>query len=416
MATFAQPPAPSIARESGTMDGSRPRSGAAGRGRGLGSARRGSPARGLGSGRRGSPARGLGSARLTTLRTAAAARGAAVLDALLAAAQPHGATADALAERPRWLPRIDGRKAAVLGALAVAALVLVLTTGPGAELASAFDRAASADWRWAALGIVFEALAFAGYATLFWHVAGRAAPGLGLRGSTEISLAGAAATRLLPTAGLGGIALTLWALARRGLSASSAVRTLLTFLVLVYTVFMAALALAGLALATGVAPGDGPVALMLAPAGFGLAVIAAALALSRGAGLFGGAVREALSFARGGDPRLLGAPAWWGFDMAVLFTTFQALGAPPAAGVLVLAYFTGMVGNTIPLPGLVAGGTIGVLVAFGVDAAVAVPAVLAYRAIALWLPAVLGSVALAGMRQSAARGATVAPAPAPAAA
>jgi uncharacterized membrane protein YbhN (UPF0104 family) len=60
-----------------------------------------------------------------------------------------------------------------------------------------------------------------------------------------------------------------------------------------------------------------------------------------------------------------------------------------------------MVGNTIPLPGLVAGGTIGALVAFGVDASVAVPAVLAYRAIALWLPAVLGSFALAGMRRSA---------------
>ena len=72
-------------------------------------------------------------------------------------------------------------------------------------------------------------------------------------------------------------------------------------------------------------------------------------------------------------------------------------------GVLVLAYFTGMVGNTIPLPGMVAGGTIGALVAFGAAPAVAIPAVLAYRAIALWLPAVLGSVALAGMRQSASR-------------
>ncbi|HEX8083458.1 MAG TPA: lysylphosphatidylglycerol synthase transmembrane domain-containing protein [Solirubrobacteraceae bacterium] len=369
MATFAQPPAPTIARESGAR-GSR--------------------------------------GRLGRLRSAASARGASALDALLAAAQPQGATAAALAERPRWLPRIEGRKAIALGVAGLAALAVVLTTGPGAELASAFDRAASADWRWAALGVVFEALAFAGYATLFWHVAGRSAPGLGLRGATEISLAGAAATRLLPTAGLGGIALTLWALARRGLSPSIAVRTLLTFLILVYTVFMAALAVTGLLLATGAAPGDGPLALMLAPAAFGLTVIGAALALSRRDGLFGRAVTDALAFARGADPRLLGALAWWGFDLAVLFTTFQALGAPPAAAVLVLAYFTGMVGNTIPLPGLVAGGTIGALVAFGVDASVAVPAVLAYRAIALWLPAVLGSVALAGMRQSAQRSAIVA--------
>src|SRR5688500_1301611 len=161
MATFAQPPAPRIARESGAMQGPHPARGGAG--------------------------------RLTRLRSAASARGASALDALLAAAQPQGATADALAERPRWLPRIEGRKAIALGAVGLAALAFVLTSGPGAELASAFDRAASADWRWAALGVVFEALAFAGYATLFWHIAGRSAPGLGLRGSTEISLAGAAA-------------------------------------------------------------------------------------------------------------------------------------------------------------------------------------------------------------------------------
>ena len=380
MATFAQPPAPTIARESGAMSGSQPR----------GDAWRRRPGGGL--------------------RTAVARRASSALEALLAHAHPHGATEEALAARPRWLPRIEGRTALLLGLTAIAAGALVLTTGPGAELTSAFDKAASADWRWAALGIAFEALAFAGYATLFWHVAGRAAPGLGLRGSTEISLAGAAATRLLPTAGLGGIALTLWALARRGLAPAHAVRTLLTFLILVYAVFMAALATTGTALATGVAEGDGPIALMLAPAAFGFAVIVAALALSRGSGFFGTAVRDAIGLARRADPRLLGALAWWGFDMAVLVTTFHALDAPPAAAVIVLAYFAGMVGNTIPLPGLVAGGTIGVLVAFGVDTAVAVPAVLAYRAIALWLPAVLGSLALAGMRRSAAT-----PIPAPAA-
>jgi uncharacterized membrane protein YbhN (UPF0104 family) len=354
MATFAQPPAPTIA-----------------------------------------PQRGV----VAALRR----RGSSALEALLAHANPHGATEEALAARPKWIPRIEGRKAVLLGLLLIGAMALVLTTGPGAELTAAFDRAASADWQWAVLGVGFEALAFAGYAALFWHVAGRAAPDLGLRGSTEISLAGAAATRLLPTAGLGGIALTLWALARRGLQPSHAVRTLLTFLILVYTVFMASLLVTGTALATGVADGDGPLALMLLPAAFGLTVIVAALVLSRGQGLFGGAVRDALALVRRADPRLLGALAWWGFDMAVLAATFHALGAPPAAAVLVLAYFAGMVGNTIPLPGLVAGGTIGVLVAFGVDASLAVPAVLAYRAIALWLPAVLGSVALAGMRRAVAR-------------
>ena len=100
---------------------------------------------------------------MATLRTAVAQRGPSALEALLAHAHPHGATEDALAERPRWLPRIEGRKAlALLGCSAVAAIAFVLTRGPGAELAAAFERAAGADWRWAALGVVFEALAFAG--------------------------------------------------------------------------------------------------------------------------------------------------------------------------------------------------------------------------------------------------------------
>jgi uncharacterized membrane protein YbhN (UPF0104 family) len=195
----------------------------------------------------------------------------------------------------------------------------------------------------------------------------------------------------------------LWALARAGLEARAAVRALLTFNVLLYAVFMAALAVAGLSLATGAAPGEGPLVLMLLPAAFGVAVIAAALALHGGPTLIGGAVAAAVRELRGADARLLGALAWWGFDLAVLAATFQALGETPPVAVLVLAYFTGAVANTIPLPGLVSGGTIGVLLAFGVDASAALPAVLAYRAIALWLPATLGTVAIAGLRRTAAR-------------
>jgi uncharacterized membrane protein YbhN (UPF0104 family) len=166
---------------------------------------------------------------------------------------------------------------------------------------------------------------------------------------------------------------------------------------------MAALAVAGILLITGVAAGDGPIVLMLIPAGFGTAVIVAALVLARRrATVFGPAVRSAAGEVRRGDPRLLGAIAWWGFDLMLLFSMFQALDAPPAAAVLVLAYFTGAIANTIPLPGLVAGGTTGMLLAFGVDAAVALPAVLAYRAIALWLPAALGAVAIGGLKRTVA--------------
>jgi uncharacterized membrane protein YbhN (UPF0104 family) len=303
------------------------------------------------------------------------------------------------------LPRPTPRQLTAIGAVAlVAAVALTVTGGPMRELTEAFDRAVTADWGWVAAGVGFELASFAGYIALFWLIAGRATRAVGVRESAEISLSGAAATRLLPTGGLGGIALTLWALARAGLPARTALHTLLTFLVLLYSVFMGALAVAGTLVLSGAVDTDGPVALALLPGLFGLTVIVLAGRLGlAGTTAIGDAVRGAVASVRRADPRLLGAVAWWGFDLAVLAATFHALGTPPAPAVLVLAYFTGALGNTIPFPGLVAGGTTGVLLAFGVEASLALPAVLAYRAIALWLPALTGTVAMAGLRATAAR-------------
>jgi hypothetical protein len=87
----------------------------------------------------------------------------------------------------------------------------------------------------------------------------------------------------------------------------------------------------------------------------------------------------------------------------VLWAILHALGTPPPVAVVVLAYFVGQVANTLPLPGSVSGGMVGLLLAFGVDADLAVAAVLAYRAVAIWLPAPCGLVALARLRRTTAR-------------
>ena len=126
-------------------------------------------------------------------------------------------------------------------------------------------------------------------------------------------------------------------------------------------------------------------------------------ALAKGGFVLGAAVREAWAFVRRGDVRLLGAPAWWVFDAAVLWATFQALGQPPALAVIAFAYFAGQVGNTIPLPGAVSGGMVGTLLAFGVAPDLAITSVLAYRSVAIWLPAPLGLAALASLRARMAR-------------
>ena len=319
---------------------------------------------------------------------------------------------------PRFDLRLAARRAAVPVTLAATLLGVLLLAGGRLEvLADALSRALSADPRWIAVAAAAELLSFVGYIALFWLVGRRATARLDLRTGAEITLGGAAATRMLPTAGAGGAALTIWAMAKTGLGAKHAGRVLLTFMVLLYSVFLAGIALSGAAIALGFGGIDGHAAVtggaailagvaIVVAIGLGLRggeAAAGAGRLAQGGYVLGAAVREAWAFVRGGDVRLLGAPAWWVFDAAVLWATFQALGQPPALAVIAFAYFAGQVGNTIPLPGAVSGGMVGTLLAFGVAPDLAITSVLAYRSVAIWLPAPLGLAALASLRARMAR-------------
>jgi putative heme transporter len=329
------------------------------------------------------------------------------------------------------LPELDvralARRAALPATLAVAAAIaLVVAGGPLRAFAHAFSRAVAADPRWVAGALAFELLSFVGYIALLWLAGSRVTARMGLRESTQVTLGGAAATRLLPTAGVGGAALTLWALRRTGIGTRRATRTLFAFLVVLYGVFLTAVATSGLLLATGVAHGDGPTAIGAVPAAGALLIMVTALTLGAsasraaafaatthrsrllmraadGASVLGAGVRDAFGLLRSADPRLLGAVAWWAFDAAVLWAMLHAFGAPPSLVVLVLAYFVGQVGNTIPIPGAVSGGIVGILVAFGVPADLALVSVLAYRSVAIWLPAPIGLTALRPLQRTVAR-------------
>jgi uncharacterized membrane protein YbhN (UPF0104 family) len=294
---------------------------------------------------------------------------------------------------------------------AAAALVAIAAPRVIDTFGRALVRAVHADPAFVIGGIGFELLSFAGYIALFWYVAGRASARIGLRASAEISLAGTAATRLLPTAGAGGAALTFWSLRRAGHDNRAATRTLLSFLVLLYSVFLGAIAVGGVVLASS---GTVPFELSAVPAAAASAAIVLALVfalrhrpadempagrLGKVSYAVGGAVREALTIVRRPDGRLAGALAWWGFDMLVLWATFSAFGASPAAGTLVLGYFLGQVANTVPLPGAASGGMVAIFLAFGMPAEIVLPAVLAYRAVAIWTPVPAGAAALAGLRR-----------------
>ena len=325
-------------------------------------------------------------------------------------AAPHETTVDVAALDPLAALRSGApsglRRLAPLAAVVVAAAVVAIAAPRVVDVFSnALVRAFHADTRWVVAGVAFELLSFTGYIALFWHVAERANPRIGLRESAEVSLAGAAVTRLLPTAGAGGAALTWWSLRRAGQESRDATRTLLTFLVLLYSVFLGALLAAALVLAA-----DGQVPLALSgPVAAGVATaIAVALVFAlhhrRGSSnSFGAAVGEAIGVVRRPHVRLLGAVAWWAFDMLVLWAVFNAFGTPPAPAVLVLGYFLGQVANTIPLPGAASGGMVAIFLALGMPAAVVLPSVLAYRAIAIWTPVPFGATALAGLRRTVKR-------------
>ncbi|HWC87439.1 MAG TPA: flippase-like domain-containing protein, partial [Solirubrobacteraceae bacterium] len=277
-------------------------------------------------------------------------------------------------------------------------------------LHDAWDRISRGDVWWLALAAVFEMLSFVGYVALFRAVFVRGDSRIDWRESYEITMAGLAATRLFAAAGAGGIALTAWALRRSGMERRIVACRMIAFLVILYGAYMATFVIDGLGLAIGIFPGPAPFAITIVPAIFGAAVIAVFLTVSllpgdaerlvgrwtSGRGRLGRiarrvaaapaaagtGIRTAISLARTRDPYLLGAIAWWGFDIATLWACFHAFGASPPTAVVVMAYFVGMIGNTLPLPGGIGGvdgGMIGAFSAFGVPVEVSVVSVLAYR-------------------------------------
>ena len=84
-----------------------------------------------------------------------------------------------------------------------------------------------------------------------------------------------------------------------------------------------------------------------------------------------GGIRFALrKVAPPGPARCSARSRWWAFNIAVLWASFHAFGESPPLAVLVQAFFVGMLGNLLPMPGGIGGvdgGMIGALAAFGVD-------------------------------------------------
>ncbi len=99
--------------------------------------------------------------------------------------------------------------------------------------------------------------------------------------------------------------------------------------------------------------------------------------------------------------RLLGAAGYLLFDIAVLWTTFAAVGPLPPLAPLIVAYLVGYLPNVIPIPGgigVLDAGLVGALALYGSPVSHAAAAVLVYHAIAFWIPALGGLLAYTRLR------------------
>jgi uncharacterized membrane protein YbhN (UPF0104 family) len=208
----------------------------------------------------------------------------------------------------------------------------------------------------------------------------------------------------------------------------------LSFLILTYMPYAAALVICGLGLGVGLFAGADPLTLTLLPAGIALVMFAVAGALAfvptdlqrRLEGFAGrkgrvgrlaqrlanapaatsAGIRDAAAHLRSRDPALVGAIAFWAFQIGVLWASFRAFGGRVPTAVLVQGFFVGMLGNLLPLPGGVGGvegGMIGAFAAFDVNAGLAVVAVLVFRALTFWLPMVPGVIAYFQLRRTVER-------------
>lgn len=314
---------------------------------------------------------------------------------------------------PRRLAR---RALLVVGA--IAAVVAAVLLAPG--LGEVRDRLRDADMSWLALAVVLEVLSSLSYLLMFRPVF---CSRMSRRSAAELALSELAVGSLVPAAGAGGLALGVWALRRGGMPGDEiATRTVAFFLIKSAANFVA-VAVIGLVMAAGLFGPPLGLELTLLPALLAIAVMAAVLGVprlarrpdvdehaprrrrlpARAARATTDGVQEAVRILRSRDTRVIaGSLGYWLFDNAMLWACFHAFGSSPSFAIVLMAYLLGQLGGLLPLPGGLGGidgGLLGALVVFGVPAAAAAAAVLAYRVVLFWVPLVIGGVAFASLQR-----------------
>jgi uncharacterized protein (TIRG00374 family) len=306
----------------------------------------------------------------------------------------------------------------------VIVVIAAVTLLPG--LGELRSRLAHASPGWLVLGVGLKVLSGCGYVAVFRMIFCRK---MSWRVSYQIGMSELGANAVIPTGGAGGLALGAWALKRGGMKTDYIARRTVAFFLLTSVPNVLGVIIIGLGLATGLIGGESNLLLTALPAavgigGFVLALFAGRLAKRWGKRLerrggelsrakralmksltaVGEGVEQAVELLREGNVVLiLGLIAYLAFDVMIVWATFHALGPTPPLAILWMAYLIGELGGLIPVPGGIGGveaGLVGTLALYNVSLASGVGAVLAYRAIALSVPAVIGGIAFIALRKT----------------
>ncbi|HTX32205.1 MAG TPA: lysylphosphatidylglycerol synthase transmembrane domain-containing protein [Solirubrobacteraceae bacterium] len=305
--------------------------------------------------------------------------------------------------------------------LAAVVVVVALVVAFGPDLGSLRREIEHASPGWLVAGIVLEVLSALVFRAVF-------CPRMSWRFSYQIGMAEQAANSVLSVSGAGGLALGAWALHRGGMSTEHIARRSVAFFFLTSLANVGGVILFALLYGTGVLSPDpnqaltysfGAAALVLTVAVVGLLPLVGRNQPWAKRTQEGGKVKTALRWVRyslGQGIRdglyllrhrpvgvLGGSIGFLVFDLAVLGVSFRAFGASPPVGVLALGYLIGQLGGNVPLPGGIGGvdgGLIGAFVLYHQPLAETTAAVLVYHAIALWVPALLGTAAFIRLRRT----------------
>jgi uncharacterized membrane protein YbhN (UPF0104 family) len=268
---------------------------------------------------------------------------------------------------------------------------------------------------WVGAAVLLEIASCLGYVLIFLTVFDRAPIVFGARVALTEMAFGAAVS----LGGAGSIAVGAWLLREHGVEAGQIAERSAVLFLLTSAINLITLAGTGLALGLGILPGPRNPLLTFLPAGVAIAIFLFFLVLprlsERGARALAGrklasALRATATTIRATrrtllrpDWRLLGAVGYLWFDIGVLWACFHATGHTPPIAVIVLAYQIGYLANVLPIPGnigVLEGSFVGMLVLYGVRATPATAAAVVYHAIALWIPAMWGTVGFIRLRRA----------------